>query len=63
METGMPRRVSRSVAAERLRSHPETETPGASEDLGDATHSDSADTDEMDVLNVIKIHSDSGVLI
>src|SRR5438132_12671565 len=33
------------------------------EDLSNATHSDSADADEMNALNVFKIHSDRGLLI
>ena len=32
--------------------------PGFRQDLGDATHSDPADADEMNGPNVIKIHSD-----
>ena len=51
------------MAAERLRSHPDTETPDVREDLRDATHSDPADADEMDGFNVTKIHYGRGVLI
>src|ERR1043165_4382170 len=32
----------------------------AAQDLGNATHSDPADADEMNVLNMLEIHSDSG---
>ena len=37
--------------------------PAVGEDLSNATHSDSADADEMNALNVFKIHSDRGLLI